>query len=84
LADAPLLAANVEGVLFVVESSRTRTRAAIESINRLDASGARVLGALLTKSSERSGYGYYSYRYDQLSSRRGEDKTVLIAHQVSF
>ena len=84
LADAPLLAANVEGVLFVVESSRTRTRAAIESINRLDASGARVLGALLTKSSEKSGYGYYSYGYDQLSSRRGEDKTVLIAHQVSF
>jgi capsular exopolysaccharide synthesis family protein len=84
LADAPLLSAIVAGVLFVVESGRTRTRAAIESINRLEASGAHILGALLTKSAEReSGYGYYSYRYGQVSDRRREDKTVLITHQAN-
>ena len=37
LADAPLLAAAAGNVLFVVESGRTRTRAAIEALNRVEA-----------------------------------------------
>ena len=81
LADAPLLSASVHGVLFVVESGKTRTRAAVESLNRLEASGARLLGAVLTKSTERDGdSGYYSYRYGQVEDRRA-DKLVMIAHQ---
>lgn len=83
LADAPLLAAAVAGTLFVVESGRTRTRAAVESLNRVEASGARVLGAVLTKSVERDGgYGYYSYRYGQIDDDR-PDKVVLITHQAA-
>ena len=50
LADAPLLAAAAGNVLFVVESGKTRTRAAIEALNRLEATGTHVLGATLTKS----------------------------------
>jgi len=80
LADAPLLSASVNGVLFVVESGQTRTRAAVESLNRLEASGAHILGAILTKSTERDGAsGYYSYRYGQVEDRR-PDKLVMIAH----
>ena len=45
LADAPLLAAAAGEVLFVVESSRTRTRAAVEALNRLEATGTHILGA---------------------------------------
>ena len=82
LADAPLLSGVVDGVLFVVESGQTRTRAAMESVNRLEAAGAHFLGAILTKSAEReAGYGYYSYRYGQIDDRR-RDKTLLIAHQA--
>ncbi|MCW3797077.1 polysaccharide biosynthesis tyrosine autokinase [Sphingomonas sp. BN140010] len=81
LADAPLLSASVHGVLFVVESGKTRTRAAVESLNRVEASGAHVLGAVLTKSTERDGgAGYYSYRYGQVEDRR-PNKLVMIAHQ---
>ena len=40
LADAPLLAAATGHVMFVVQSGRTRTRAAIEAINRIEATGA--------------------------------------------
>ena len=59
LADAPLLAAAAGNVLFVVESGRTRTRAAIEALNRLEATGTHILGATLTKSSTTAaGYGY--------------------------
>jgi succinoglycan biosynthesis transport protein ExoP len=35
LADSPLLAAAAGNVMFVIESGKTRTRAAIESLNRL-------------------------------------------------
>jgi capsular exopolysaccharide synthesis family protein len=69
LADAPLLAAAAGNVLFVVESGSTRTRAGIEALNRLEATGARVLGAALTKASADEGYGYgrygYGYAYGQ-------------------
>ena len=75
LADSTLLAAVIENVMFVVESGRTRTNAAIEALNRLEASGAHVLGATLTKSVEaRGGYGYkyYGYGYGKVESRRAE------------
>jgi succinoglycan biosynthesis transport protein ExoP len=75
LADAPLLAAAAKNALFVVESGRTRTRAAIEALNRVEATGAHVLGAILTKTtSEMSGYGYdryrYGYGYGRLAKKR--------------
>ena len=64
LADAPLLAAAAGSALFVVESGKTRTRAAIEALNRLEVTGARILGAALTKSSDNAGgYGRYGYGY---------------------
>jgi capsular exopolysaccharide synthesis family protein len=76
LADAPLLSAAAGNVMFVVESGKTRSRAAIEALNRLEATGAHVLGATLTKSTERTGgYGYrsdYGYGYAKLDSNRDE------------
>lgn len=64
LADATLLAPVCKDVMFVVESGKTRTAAATEAIDRLQASGAHILGVTLTKSKEASGYGYgYGYGY---------------------
>ncbi|HEX6073038.1 MAG TPA: polysaccharide biosynthesis tyrosine autokinase [Sphingomicrobium sp.] len=64
LADSPLLSAAAGNVLFVVESGKTRTRAAIEALNRLEATATHVLGAALTKASDRiGGYGYNRYGY---------------------
>lgn len=63
LADAPLLSSTAENVIFVVESGSTRTKAAIEALNRLEATGAHVLGAALTKSSGEPGYRYSRYGY---------------------
>ena len=64
LADAPLLASAAGHVLFVVEGGKTRTRAAIEALNRLEATGTHVLGATLTKASDLgAGYGYNRYGY---------------------
>jgi capsular exopolysaccharide synthesis family protein len=79
LADAPLLAAASGSALFVIESGKTRTRAAIEALNRLDATGTRLLGAVLTKSHEGGhGYGYSGYGYGYGYGSRGRIKRTEI------
>ena len=81
LADVPLLAAAAGHVLFVVESGKTRTRAAIEAINRIEATGAHILGATLTKASHRgSGYGYagYGYGYGYGYGKLGKSRTEIL------
>ncbi len=81
LADSPLLSAAAGNVLFAIESGRTRTRAAIEALNRLEATGTHVLGAVLTKSSEhRGGYGYsrYGYGYGYGQDRVGRKRTEIL------
>jgi capsular exopolysaccharide synthesis family protein len=79
LADASLIAHACRTVLFVVESGRTRTRQAAESLNNLEASGAHLIGGLLTKASETDGqYSYYNYRYGELADKR--ERIALIPH----
>jgi capsular exopolysaccharide synthesis family protein len=81
LADAPLLASVCRGTLLVVESGKTRTKAAIDSINRLNAPGGHIVGAVLTKFRHQVhgygyGYGYEPYRYGGVSSRDREIKLI--------
>jgi len=68
--------------MFVVESGKTRTRAAIEALNRLEATGAHVLGATLTKSADAlGGYGYnrygYGYGYGKVDKKRREEILMI-------
>jgi len=64
-ADAPMLAATVGSVLFVLESSGTRRGQARGALRRLKVGRARLLGAVLSKFSTRStSYGGYDYAYD--------------------
>jgi Mrp family chromosome partitioning ATPase len=88
LADAPLLAGVCRATLLVVESGRTRTKAALEAITRLRAAGGTIVGAALTKFRARShgygygyGYGYEPYRYGGVTSREREIK--LLAQRES-
>lgn len=84
LADAPLLGAACRGTLVVIESGKTRTRAAVDAINRLKASGSHIVGAVLTKYRHRNhgygyGYSYEPYKYGGVGSREREIR--LIAHR---
>jgi capsular exopolysaccharide synthesis family protein len=83
LADAPLLSGVCRATLLVVESGRTRTKAALDAIRRLKASGGNLVGAVLTKFRAQShgygygyGYGYEPYRYGGVSSRDREIKLI--------
>jgi succinoglycan biosynthesis transport protein ExoP len=68
LADAPTLAAVVEGTVFVVESKGTRRGLGKIAVQRLLTGRGRLLGGILTKfDAKQSTYGYgagYAYAYD--------------------
>jgi capsular exopolysaccharide synthesis family protein len=67
LADAPLIASRVEGVIYAVESHGIRSSLVKTALSRLASANARVIGGVLTKFEARKahyGYGYeYGYGY---------------------
>lgn len=65
LADAPLIARRVEGVLFTIEANSTKSRIINASLMRVRLAGAKLFGAIVTKvGAKNSAYGYgYGYGY---------------------
>ena len=67
LADAPLIASRVEGVVYAVESHGIRSSMVKTALGRLAAANARIFGGVLTKFEAHKaplGYGYeYGYGY---------------------
>jgi capsular exopolysaccharide synthesis family protein len=76
LADAPLIASKVEGVVYAVESHGIRSTLVKTALARLVAANARILGGVLTKFEARKahyGYGYdygYGYGRDRAADNR--------------
>jgi succinoglycan biosynthesis transport protein ExoP len=79
VADAVLLAAFSDGVLFTVEAGKTRTSVARAALARLRLAGVQLLGGTLTKANAKSlDYGYaYSYYYGM--TPRGSETSIAIA-----
>lgn len=77
LADAPLIASRVEGVIYAVESHGIRSSMVKMALGRLNSANARVFGGVLTKFESRKahyGYGYeygYGYGRDEKSDVKG-------------
>lgn len=69
LADAPLIASRVEGVVYAVESHGIRSSLVKTALGRLISANAHIVGGVLTKFEARKahyGYGYeYGYGYGQ-------------------
>lgn len=74
LADAPILGAKVSATLLVVDSGTLRTPMVKASIERLENSGTKILGVILTKYKQQSkGYmNYYQYTYGDKAIKYGE------------
>lgn len=74
LADAPLIASRVEGVIYAVESHGIRSSLVKTALARLASANAHILGGVLTKFESRKGrYGYdygYSYGRDSEAGRK--------------
>ncbi len=71
LADAPLIASAVEGVVYTVEFHGIKSSQVRTALARLRAANSRILGGVLTKFEARkaqNGYGYeYGYSYGRES-----------------
>jgi capsular exopolysaccharide synthesis family protein len=65
LADAPLIASRVDGVIYAIESHGIRSSLVRTALNRLTSANARIIGGVLTKfETKRARYGYgYDYGY---------------------
>jgi len=68
LSDALEIAAVVDGVVFVIEANGGKIRTIQQALGRLETSGARIFGAIVTKLDDRNqtyGYGYgYGYGHN--------------------
>lgn len=62
-ADAPVLAALVDGVLLVLESGETNRQMLVQAVEQIERSGTRLLGSVLNKMPMNGRGGYYYYYY---------------------
>ena len=65
LADIPLLADSVEGVIYTIEAGGVKLKGVQAAIQRVRSSHAHIFGGIVTKvQAQNSGYGYgYAYEY---------------------
>lgn len=62
LADTPMIAAKVDGLVIVVQEGKSRKRDFLEMAELLERSNANILGTIYLESfSSNKGYGYYYY-----------------------
>lgn len=78
LADAPLIASRVEGVIYAVESHQIRSSLVKAALARLRGAHARIFGSVLTKfEAKKASYGYgYEYGYGYGRDTAGSGKSV--------
>ncbi len=76
LADAPLIAARMEGVVYVVESHGTRIGHARTAINRLRAANVRLFGGVVSKYDQRTASDSYKYDYGYGYGRNDVTRTA--------
>lgn len=74
LADAPLIASRVEGVIFAVESHGIRSTLVKTALARLASTNAHIIGAVLTKFEARKAHYGYGYEYGYAYGRGDADK----------
>mgnify|MGYP001289129090 CR=1 FL=1 len=70
VADAPVLASHLDGVVLVTEAGATRRDAARQAVANLQHAGATILGAVVNQFSK-SGGGYYYYYHHYYHSGNG-------------
>ena len=76
LADAPLIAGHVDGVIYAVESHGIRSSQVKTALSRLAAVRTRICGAVLTKFEARKAHYGYGYEYGYGYGRDVETETV--------
>lgn len=76
LADAPLIASRVEGVIYTVEAQSIRASMVQTALARLRSANARIFGGVLTKFDARKGHLGYGYDYGYGYGREDAEKAA--------
>lgn len=71
-ADANILAAMSDGVILVVDLSRTTRRDLQRSRDAINAVGGKILGVVVNRLSDRAAQYYYGYKYEATASQPAE------------
>jgi capsular exopolysaccharide synthesis family protein len=75
VADAVIMAQNVDGVLLVIDVGETRSGAAHQAVERLAQVGANTIGLVLNRVPVGGGYYYnYYYQYAYYGDENGKRK----------
>ncbi len=90
VADAPVLASKVNGVLLIIQLGHTRAPAIKAMMEQINRSGAKVVGVALNRLPAKS-VGYYtgnpnysSYYNDEVENRQGTDQQRSWRERLSF
>ncbi|WP_379552937.1 GumC family protein [Qipengyuania sp. DGS5-3] len=78
LADAPLIGAAVEGVVYAVEAQGIRSSQVRTALGRLSGANIRVLGGILTKLNVEKTAGSYGSGYDYGYDYGGKSRTLEV------
>lgn len=78
LADAPLIASRVEGVIYAVESHGIRSSMVKTALTRLASANARVIGGVLTKFEAKKAHYGYGYEYGYGYGRQGDAEAKAV------
>ena len=82
VADASIIGPQVNGILLVIETGKTRRDTFVNGVERLARTGTHIFGVVLNQVKlDRSGYGYYyyyysSYEYNAKSKKRRSRKST--------
>ena len=61
--DTAIMAPSTDGVIIVLEANSTSIKAAQNASKQVEVTGARILGYVLNKVSDKNGYYYSKYKY---------------------
>jgi tyrosine-protein kinase len=76
LADAKIIAAELDGAILVIDASRTRRSSVVRAKLEVERAGGRVLGCVLNFADRSSSpYGYYEAPYQSYRSREAAEES---------
>ena len=78
-ADAPAVAARVDGVILIVDLSKATTKGVRSALRQLESANAKILGIVINRDPQHSSesYAYYGYAGEPNGDRRASARNLL-------
>lgn len=84
VADAAILAAQIGGIVLVVDAGRTRRNLLKRAVESLERTGTPILGVVINRLTSRTGGYYYYQYYQQYYSSNGRKQKEGLMSKIPF